>query len=228
LTYISRASNARVDSFGWSNDYHDAVNEPATFSAATDQTINIINIPGLSASDAVLTTTTTDHISTSTDRPAVPLSRREECVSTTDLDPDIPSPNCAGDPARYHLFLFSHDYGAGGFYSEWRGLNCHGTKRCTPCNVEPAWTQAAAREGPVTNPALPQSLKGLNVFGDTCSYTEDSDATMKVQGTLKCEKWKDAVCGKGPDVNYACGNGVWASYMLVCQWPGNYFEHLDN
>ncbi|KAJ0418472.1 hypothetical protein BJY00DRAFT_314839 [Aspergillus carlsbadensis] len=116
----------------------------------------------------------------------------------------------------------------GGFYSERRGLNYHGTKRCTPCNVEPAWTQAAAREGPVMNPALPQSLKGLNVFGDTCSYTEDSDATMKVQGTLKCEKWKDAVCGKGPDMNYACGNGVWAAYMLVCQWPGNYFEHLDN
>ncbi|KAL3450781.1 hypothetical protein BJX65DRAFT_304936 [Aspergillus insuetus] len=175
--------------------------------------------------------------------PALP---RAECTLRPASDPSVPapnvgivpsgilkfqasSPNCDGAPARYHLFVFSKDKGSGAFSSEWRGLNCHGTGSCRACGVKPDW-QKKNVEGRITNPAFPDSLKGIEVFGDTCAYTADENVTKGTRsvGTLSCNRWKDAICIKGPDTVSAYGRGKYAANMLICEWPDDYYQRMGD
>jgi hypothetical protein len=158
----------------------------------------------------------------------IPILPRAECTPPANSDLNIPAPACDGSPARYHLFVFSKDKGSGAFASEWRGLNCHGTGTCRACGVKPDWLRKTNVEGRITNPAFPDSLKGIEVFGDTCEYTADENVTKGTRsvGTLSCNRWKDAICIKGPDTVSACGKGKYVAYMLICEWPDDYYKHM--
>ncbi|CEL02581.1 hypothetical protein ASPCAL03748 [Aspergillus calidoustus] len=174
--------------------------------------------------------TTTINDSSYTDTATIPILPRAECTPPANSDPNVPAPNCNGAPARYHLFVFSHDRGSGAFSSEWRGRNCHGTGTCRARGVTPDWRQKTTVEGHVTNPAFPDSLQGIEVFGDTCAYTADINVTKGTRsvGTLSCKHWKDAICIKGPDTVAACGEGKYAAYMLICEWPDDYYLHMGD
>ncbi|KAJ0420820.1 hypothetical protein BJY00DRAFT_312746 [Aspergillus carlsbadensis] len=160
----------------------------------------------------------------------VPFLPRVECAPPANSNPNVPAPNCAGDPSRYHLFVLSPYKGSGAFASEWRGLNCHGAGTSRACDVTPDWRRKTNVEGHFTNPAFPGRLTGVEVFGDTCSYTADINVTKGTRsvGTLPCNKWKDAICIKGPDSVSACGQRKYAAYMLICEWPGDYYQHMGD
>jgi hypothetical protein len=94
--------------------------------------------------------------------------------------------------------------------------------------VRPDWRRKTNVEGHITNPAFPDSLKGIEVFGDTCEYTANENVAKGTRsvGTLSCNRWKDAICIKGLDTVSACGKGKYAAYMLICEWLEDYYQHM--
>jgi hypothetical protein len=146
--------------------------------------------------------------------------------SNPQLEPPTDSANY---PATYQIYMrpkrvFSQtdecDY-------EWIGFEAYGLTTPedggTPCYPDGAWSEQYCPSSSTLDPDLPPSIDGIEVWGDTCTYTATADwrsvENMYPAGNLTCQnKWREASCIKGPrGVQWDCELGI-AFYMVACSW----------